>query len=447
MLRAQAVSRREFLSQSVMAGAAGVAAPYFVSARALGGTTRPGANDRLQIGLIGAGGMGRGNLANCAAYDDVVVTGVCDVWQQRCEGTLAQFPSAKPYADYRVMLEQDDIDGVIIATPPHWHCLMAVDACRAGKDIYLQKPMSLHVGETLAIKQAVARHGIISQIGTQIHAGENYRRVVEWVRSGRLGGISVVRTLNVMNQGPDGLGMEPDSEPPAGLDWDLWVGPAAMRRYNRLIASDAYTNCSFMEYSGGWTPGMAPHIIDLPFWALELGVPTRTSCHGRRAIIRDAGDAPDMQEVLWEFPGLTLTWSMSTVSSFAFDFGRGDPARRLGIYFHGVNGTLFADYGMHQVIPEGDWMNADDPPENSIPSSPGHEREWLDCMRTRTQPSCCVDYHYRIDLAINLANLSMRLGRDVRLDPATHQVLGDAEAAKLTVPVYREPWKFPAEYL
>ncbi len=442
-----AVSRRTFIRQTAVAGAMGIAVPYFVPSHALASTSRTGANDKLQIGLIGAGGMGRGNLDNCAVHEDVVVTAVCDVWKERRDAVCAQYPTAKPYGDYRQLLQQTDVDAVIIATPPHWHCLMAVDACRAGKDIYVQKPMSLHVAESLAIKQAVARHGRISQIGTQIHAGENYRRVVERVRSGQLGPVSVVRTFNVMNQGPQGLGNPPASSPPADLDWEQWVGPAPMCAYNPLITRSAYENCSFMAFSGGWTPGMAPHIIDLPIWALELGVPVRTSCSGGRHIIRDAGDAPDLQEVIWEYPSLVMKWSMSVVNSFGFDFGRGAPERRLGIYFHGLNGTLFANYGMHEVVPEGDLMKDTTPPPVSLATSPGHEREWLNCLRTREQPSCCVDYHYRIDLAILLANLSMRLGRDIHWDPATNQIINDPEATRLAQPEYRSPWKFPTEYL
>ena len=447
MRHSNSVTRRQFIQHSALAGAVGAAAPYFVSATALAGPHRVGANDRLQIGLIGAGGMGRGNLENCAVHPDVVVTGICDVWQARRDDAVAKYPTAKPYSDYREMLQQDDLDGVIIATPPHWHCLMAVEACQAGKDIYLQKPMTLHVAETLAVKNAVERHHRISQIGTQIHAGENYRRVVEWIRSGRLGKISVARTMNVMNQGPDGIGNPPASDPPAELDWETWVGPAEMCPFNPLITQSAYENCSFMRFSGGWTPGMAPHIVDLPYWALELGLPQRTSCIGGRYTIKDAGDAPDTQEVVWEFPGTTLTWSMSAVNSYAFDFGSGTPARRLGIYFHGVNGTLFADYGTHKIIPEGDRLTDLQPPEKSLAPSPGHEREWLDCMRSRTQPSCSVGYHYPIDMALNLANLSMKVGRDIHVDPATARIINDDQAARLAQPEYRAPWKFPQAYL
>ena len=443
----QTVSRRRFMQQTAVAGAVGVAVPYFVPAQALAGPTRVGANDRLQIGLIGAGGMGMGNLDNCAAHQDVVVTAVCDVWKERRDAACAKYPTAKPYSDFRETLQQKDVDAVIIATPPHWHCLIAVEACAAGKDIYVQKPLSLHVAETLAIKEAVKRHERISQVGTQVHAGENYRRVVERIRSGQLGPISVVRTFNVMNQGPEGIGNPPATDPPAGMDWDLWVGPAPMCAYNPLITRSAYENCSFMNFSGGWTPGMAPHIVDLPFWALELDAPLRTSCTGGRYIVQDAGDGPDVQEAIWQFPSLTFTWSMSVVNSFGFDFGRGSPARRLGIYFHGVNGTLYADYGMHEVVPEGDRLKDLQPPPKSLPPSPGHEREWLDCLRTRQQPSCCLDYHAKIDLALNLANLSWKLGRDIHWDPATHKIVNDPEATRLAVPQYRDPWRFPSDYL
>ncbi|MGA2034567.1 MAG: Gfo/Idh/MocA family oxidoreductase, partial [Thermoguttaceae bacterium] len=349
--------------------------------------------------------------------------------------------------DYCELLDRKDLDGVIIGTPPHWHCLMAVDACRAGKDIYLQKPMTLHLAESLAVRNAVRKHQRICQIGTQIHAEDNYRRVVELVRSGNLGKISVARTFNVMNQGPQGIGNPPNSAPPAGLDWERWVGPYPMRPYNPLIVSDAYTNCSFMSFSGGWTPGMAPHIIDLPVWALDLGFPTVTFSSGGRYTIHDAGDAPDTQEVVWQYPDFTMTWSMSLVNSFAFDFGRGQPERRLGMYFHGVNGTMYADYGMRKVVPEGPRMDGLKPPAVSIPPSPGHEREWLDAIKTRKSPSCCPDYHCKVDVPLVLANLSLKLGRAIRFDPLAEKIVGDEEAARLALPEYRAPWKFPAEYV
>ena len=438
-------SRRQFLRSST---AASVSAPLIVSAAALGKEDKAPPSERIRLGIIGVNGMGQGNLANCARYPDVVVTAVCDVAQSRREAVVARHKaSAKGYRDFRDLLARPDVDAVIIATPPHWHALMAILAVEAGKDIYLQKPMTLYPDETLAVRNAVLRHKRISQIGTQIHAESNYRRVVEWVRSGRLGPVSVVRTFNVMNQGPNGIGRAPKQEAPAGVDWDLWCGPAPKRPFNALLFGDSYFHCSFFDYSGGWTPGMAPHIIDLPIWALNLGAPLVTTCSGGRFILKDDGDAPEVQEVLWQYPGLTMTWMMNCCNSFAFDFGRGQPARRLGIYFHALNATLFADYGRHEIIPEGDLLKDKAPPAPSLLPSPGHEREWLDCIKTRKQPSCHVGYHWKVDLAITLANLSYRLKRSVRFDPQTEKIVGDAEVRRRARPEYRSPWKFPEQYL
>jgi predicted dehydrogenase len=439
------LSRRRLLQAAVPAA---LAAPSIVPASALGRAGQPPPSDRINLGIIGVNGMGMGNLANCARHPDVVVTAICEVSRDRREKALALHKNtAKGHSDYRELLARKDVDGVIIAPPPHWHALMAIDAVQAGKDIYLQKPMTLYPDETLAVRNAVNRHKRISQIGTQIHAGSNYRRVVEWIRSGKLGPVGVVRTFNVMNQGPGGIGRAPKQDPPAGLDWDMWLGPGPARPFNSLLFADSYNHCSFWDYSHGWTPGMAPHIIDLPIWALELGVPEVTTCTGGRHIIRDDGDAPDTQEVTWQYPNLTMTWMMNCANSFAFDFGRGKPARRLGIYFHAVNGTLFTDYGRHQIVPEGEYLKDSTPPPQSIPPSPGHEREWLDSIKSRKEPSCGVNYHYKVSLALTLASLAYKLGRSVRFDAKTGKIAGDKQAAKLARPVYRRPWKFPAQYV
>jgi predicted dehydrogenase len=438
-------SRRSFLKGT--AGA--LVVPLLAPSSILGANGQTAPNSRLHIGLLGCGGMGRANLSECAKHPDVAVTAACDVWKTRRDSVVSQFKDAcKPYADFREMLQARDLDGVIIATPPHWHALQAIAACEAGKDIYLQKPMTLYVGESLAVRNAVKQHNRISQIGTQIHAGENYRRVVEFIRAGNLGKIGVARTFNVMNQGPQGVGHAKATPQPDGLDWDLWCGPAALRPFHPTLASDAYYHCSWMDYSGGWTPGMAPHIIDLPVWALDLGYPLVTSSSGGRFIVEDDGDAYDHHEVLWRYPNLTLTWMSSLTNSFDFVLRESaPPERRLGIYFQGTDGTLFADYGSHRLMAEGDRMQGKEPPPHSIPPSPGHEREWLDCMKSRQQPSCSIFYHVKVDIPVVLSLLSLKLGRSIRFDPATERIVGDEEAARLAVPIYRAPWKFPEQYL
>ena len=439
------LSRRQFIEKATTASAVGVSAPYIVSASALGRGGKPGANDRLQIALIGCGGMGWANLKNCAQYDDVEVTGICDVWKERRDKLVEQHKgTAKPYHDYRELLQQKDVDGVIVATPGHWHALQTIHACEAGKDVYVQKPMTLHLAESLAVKRAAEKHSSVTQVGTQIHAGSNYRRVVEWVRSGKLGKISTARTFVFANQGPEGVGNPPDCDPPEGLDWDLWLGPASKKPCNPRAIAGAGPHSSFMDYGGGMTPGMAPHIVDLPYWALGLDYPIRTSSSGGRYVVQDAGDAPDVHEVLWQYPHMTMTWMMSLVNSYSFDL-RGKSA--LGIYFHGVAGTLYANYSMHEVVPEGARMKDAAKPAESVAPSPGHEREWLDSMKSRRQPSCNVAYHNKLNVAIALGTLALKLGRSIHFDPATEKIVGDEEAARLAVPEYRDPWKLPIEYL
>jgi len=442
------ITRRSFIEKAASISLVGLTTPSLNAAEsATVKTVSP--NSRIHLGIIGCGGMGRSNLSECVKYPDVVVTGACDVWKSRRDAVAQQFKdTCKTYQDYREMLQRKDIDAVIIGTPPHWHTLTAIHACEAGKDIYLQKPMTLHLGESLAVRNAVKKFNRISQIGTQIHASDNYRRVVEYIRSGNLGSVGVMRTFNVMNQGPQGVGKSNVNTPPEGMDWDYWCGPAPLRPFNPILAADAYNHGSWMDYSGGWTPGMAPHIIDLPIWAMDLDYPIRTSSAGGRFTVKDDGDAYDHHEVLWQYPNTVLTWMSSLTNSYDFMMrGEVEPARRLGIYFHGSNGTMYANYGMFKVMPEGDKMkNATTPPQ-SIPPSPGHEREWLDCIKSRKQPTCSVFYHVKVDVPIVLSLLSYKLGRSISFDPKTESITGDAEAARLAVPEYRAPWKFPVEYL
>ena len=220
--------------------------------------------------------------------------------------------------------------------------MQAIHAAEAGKDFYVQKPMTIYLDEALAVMRAAERHGRIGQVGTQIHAGANYRRVVEWVRSGRLGrDRRGAGHLWSENHGREGDWQRAQYRAAQGLRLGVVGGPDPVRPFNELIVHGASTNCSLTDYSGGYTPGMAPHVIDLPYWALGLVFPLVTTCSGGRYTVRDAGDAYDAQESTWQFPKLTMTWMLSLVNCYGFDFqGKGGIGRRLGAYFHGVNGTL-----------------------------------------------------------------------------------------------------------
>jgi hypothetical protein len=440
-------SRREFLKT---AASVALVVPTFIPSHVLGrdGATPP--SERIRLGIIGCGHMGQANLGNCVQYPDVVVTAACDVDENRLEVVLERHKTTcKGFHDYRELLQHKDLDAVIISTLPHWHCLQAIAACEAGKDIYLQKPMTLHLAESFAVRNAVNKHNRICQVGTQHHSLRNHRRIVEYIRSGNLGDIGVVRTFNVMNQTARGIGTGGYMPPHEGLDWNLWCGPARLGKYNRKLVQDAYHHCSWMDYSGGWTPGNGPHMVDLPIRALNLGYPTSISCSGGRFIVKDDGDAYDHHEVFWRYPSLTMTWMMSLTNSYGFDI-HGEPIRqvRVGAYFHGVNGTMYTDFwGNFKIVPEGDLLNGKDTPSQSVPPSVVHEREWLDCIKSRQQPSCNPAYHVKVDVPLILSVMSLKLGRSIRFDPATEKIIGDREAARMAVPKYRDPWKFPKQYL
>ncbi|UCD27924.1 MAG: Gfo/Idh/MocA family oxidoreductase [Planctomycetota bacterium] len=464
------LTRRRFIKKSAIGasmaalGTAGCSTISNTSPRIARGVP---ANSKIRLGFIGVGHRATGILKDILKQPHVEVTAICDIWKDHLDKAIAICKGRpKGYHDYHELLASNNVDAVVIGTPPHWHALQAIHTCQAGKDLYLEKPMTMSVAECLAVRNAVRKHKIISQIGTQVHAGNNYRRVVEMIRSGRLGQINVVRTFNMIDQRVEGIGNTPDGDPPKGLDWNRWIGPAPMQPFNARLAQSAYHHPSF-SISGGWTPGMAPHIVDLPYWALELGHPLKISSHGGRYVIKDCGDAYDTQDVIWQYPNMNMTWMTSMTNSYGFDFqGKLGRRRRNGIYFHGVNGTLLANYGICRIVPEdvpkkianddqetekfvADWNTRMDKefPVNKIPPSPGHDREWLDGIRTRKQPSCCVDYHYKIDMAINLAMMAMKLGRTVEFDPVKETVVGDSEAVKLMYPEYRDSWKLPAEYL
>ena len=446
-------SRRKFVKAT---SAAAIGLPLILKSSIVHGKTAP--SDKINLGIVGCGSLGIANLNACMGRSDVVLVAACDVWKERLNPITEKYKdTCTGYSDFRELLQHKGLDAVIIATPAHWHTIQAVAACEAGVDIYLQKPMTMHFGESLVVRNAVRKNNVICQIGTQIHASEHYRRMVELVRSGNLGDISTVRTFFVMNEAPKGIGKGMNTNKiPKGLDWDMWVGPAPMQQFNPNLVKNAFYHCFWDDFSGGWTPGMAPHITDLPIWALDLGFPTEVSATGGRLIIDDDGDAYDNHEVLFRYPNLTMTWMQSSTNSHGWAFQGMDKSgvgyetgtqRRLGIYLHGSKGTLITDYSDHILIPEGDRMKGMTTPPKSIPSSPGQELEWLDSIKSRKQPNCNPDYHIKVDLPIQLSTLSLRLGRSIKFDPETEQIIGDNNASNMAIPEYRGSWKFPKEYL
>jgi len=434
------MTRREFLKSSgaaiALAGVGVGAAP----ALAEEGKVAP--SEKIVLGFIGVAGRGSALMEEFMAQPDVEVGAVCDVYQPHLDAAVAAAGgNAKPYKDFRKLLEQKDIDAVVVATPPHWHPLVSIYACQAGKDVYCEKPMSRFPAEARAMLKAARDNNSVTQVGTQIHSMDNYRRAVEIVRSGMLGKIATVRVICTMNEYPGGIGRPADSEPPPELDWNMWLGPAPKVPFNPARFQDGQHRY-FKDYSGSWLHELGPHIVDLAWWAMAPSEPVAVSASGGRFVADDISDIPDTMDVLWEFPDFTMSWIHTSCNSFNFGFGDPpDTGRRLGVLFHGTKGTLMADYFWHQIVSEGDRLKDVAPPAPSIPPSPGQGREFLDGIRSRKQPNCSFEYHAPLAIALNLGHLALYSGSRVRWDATEGRIVGNRKADRLVHPNYRKPWE------
>ncbi|HZP82979.1 MAG TPA: Gfo/Idh/MocA family oxidoreductase [Chthonomonadaceae bacterium] len=404
----------------------------------------PSANDTIRLGFIGVAGRGYGHLDWFGKHPDVQIAAVCDVHQPHLERAIAKTEGkAQGYHDYRKLLENKDIDAVVIATPPHWHAIMAAEAMQAGKDVYCEKPLSRFPGEIRVMVEYAKRYNRITQDGTQVHASPNYHKCVDVVRSGVLGQITAVRNFCAMNDNSEGLDNPPDTDPPAGLDWEMWLGPAPKVPFNIGRFRDGMHRY-FKDYVDSWLHELGPHIVDLPFWALELGCPLTTSASGGRYATTSIADVPDTLDVAWEFPDKVMTWTLTQDN--AYNYGVGDPGsgRRLGIVFQGKDATLVCNYGLCQVLDRNGKPLEDQTYPKSVPDSPGHEREFLDSIKSRKECSCSFAAHLPMQIALNLAHLSLKLGRKLKWDAEKWEVVGDKEATELCTPQYRAPWKLPS---
>lgn len=436
------LTRREFLKATGAAAALVGAGMSLGPAEAQSSTVS--ANEKIVLGFIGVAGQGSGLLNSFKSQPDVEIGAVCDVYEPHLLRAVENAGGkAKAYGDFRELLEQKDIDAVVIATPPHWHPIQSIYACQAGKDVYCEKPICNYPAEGKAMLKAAQENNRVTQVGTQVHASENFRRAVEIVRSGALGKIASVRVICTMNEYPGGLGMYEDSDPPPGLDWDMWLGPAPKVPFNRG-RFEYGRHRYFKDYSGSWLHELGPHIVDLAFWAMEPGEPIATSASGGRFVADDISDIPDTMDVLWEFPDFTMSWIHTSCNSYNFGFG-GPPdcGRRLGVMFHGSNGTLKADYGTHRVVSEGDRMADFQPPPKSIPSSPGHHREFLDSIKSRKDPSCSFAYHVPLSTALNLGHVALNAGQKIYWDSQEGKIVGGRNLERLAYPNYRRPWRLP----
>lgn len=438
-------TRRSFLGKGVATAMA--AASY---SRILG------ANERIGLGLIGYGLIGAFHVGTFKKHTDAQWVAVSDVYKPRVEAGKADMGAqAKGYSDFRTMLESKDVDAVVVATPDHWHALQTILACEAGKDVYVEKPMTLFVREGRWMTNAARRFKRIVQVGTQGRSGPHVPEVRGRVESGEIGKIHAVRIGTFRNIMP-GFGAPPDGTPPADLDYDMWLGPAPKRPYNPHRA--LYHFRWFWDYSGGQMTNLGAHDLDFVHNLLKLKAPTTVYCTGGRyALTNDNGETPDTQDAILSYPGLTVTLTIREASAGRRHGG--------GTEFFGTKGTMTVGRGGYEIFPDKRIA-----PESSIPpwsKPPGHplpadltpvpwtearkvgsnaepmdlhSRNFLDCIKSRNTPAADVEHGHEISTACHLANLSMRLGRQLRWDAAREDVIGDAEASKLLERPYRQPW-------
>ncbi len=394
-------------------------------------------SERIRMGFIGTGGMGMSRLRGFLSHPDVEAVAVCDLDSTRADQAAAQIlkdrnSKAEIYRDYRKLLQAKDIDAVCIATPDHWHALPAVQACQAGKDVFVEKPLSYSIGEGRAMVRAARAHKRVTQMGNHIHNDlPNYRRVVELIQSGLIGKVSRVHVWKTSET--KGIGAPADGPPPATLDYDFWLGPAPKRSYNPNRSHFKYR--FFWDYSGGMFIDFWCHITDVVYWALNLEAPKSISAIGRRELTDDNAETPNYLEIQYEFPGLTMQWTLHPQGPPGFeDWG-------IGAAFQGSEGTLVTDYGRHKIFVKGKEVLDFKRPDPTIPDSPGHLREFLNSVKSRAACTCDVEYGHRLNKGGLLGNLAYRSGGTLAWNDASEHITNHRAADKMVSRQYRKPWK------
>ncbi len=422
-----------------------------------------GANDRIGLGIIGFGLIGKQHISDFKKLNnDVDLVAMCDVYKPRVQEGLQYIgnPNAKGYSDFRKMFEDKNVQAVVVATPDHWHCLLTVMACAAGKDVYVEKPMTVFIDEGKWMIQAARKYNRVVVVGTQRRHSSSVAAGRKVVESGQLGKITMVRRSEARNIFP-GFGKTPVENPPADLDYEMWLGPAPKRPYQNHRS--LYHFRWFWDYSGGQMTNLTAHGLDQMLYVMNQKMPTKVSSFGGRYALEDDGETPDTQDALLEFPGFFLSYAIREVNAH-----REDAATR-GLVFHGTKGTMLLAERSLQVLPEshGDpvnsiprflghpvggpvytqtkpepWFQA--PPAMQVPAGEdnmaSNKKNWIECMRSRKRPLCDVEDGHFVAVGCNLANMSMRLGRTIRWDPDKQVVIGDKEAAAMCSRPYREPW-------
>ncbi|MFP6665953.1 MAG: Gfo/Idh/MocA family oxidoreductase [Pirellulales bacterium] len=425
-------SRREFLKTS--AAATAISGGVWSSVKA---AEDKSANGKLNIGCIGTANQARFSINNIK-HENIVA--VCDIDQNYLNRAKNDFQSARTYSDYRELIakEKGKIDAVTIAIADHNHAPATIRAIRAGMHVYCEKPLTHTVHESRVVAEAARKHNVATQLGTQIHAGENYRRVVEMIQSGVIGSVHEVHVWVGKGWG-GGERPKDGQEPPKTLSWDLWIGPAPERPF----ANGRYHPAQWRrwwDFGQGTLGDMACHYMDLPFWALDLRHPTHCEAEGPGV---HPETCPLGLTVRYKFPArgnlppVNFTWYDGKQIPREV---KGHRVPGSGVMFVGSEGEMYADYGSYRLFPAEKFAGYK-PPEPTIPRSIGHHREWLKACRDGSPTTCNFDYSGALTESVLLGNVAYRTGKSLEWDAKNLTVTNHSTAAKYVRKEYRSGWE------
>jgi predicted dehydrogenase len=436
-LQQNGITRRTFIRGSVAA----MALPVFVPGSSLG-DEKKAASERITLGFIGVGTQNRGHLRYFLGQKDVQVLAVCDVDTTRREHAKktveehygkdqknGQYKGCAGYNDFRELLARKDIDAVVIATPDHWHAIPVLEACRVGKDVYCEKPLTLTIHEAKAMIDAVRKYDRVFQTGSQQRSSPEFRLACELVRSGRIG---KVKTVYVNVGGPSKWCDLPEESLEPGLDWNRWLGPAPKRPYNAILSPrgvhQGFPNWrNYREYSGGMMTDWGAHHFDIAQWGLGM------DDTGPVEIIPP--DNPDAQR------GVKYIYANGVVVIHASEY---EPGKRVnGVAFIGSDGKIFVNRGYRSSDPKEIMAEPLGEQDVHLYKSPGHQRDWLNCIRSRKRPICDVEIGARSVTVCHLGNLAYWNHRKLHWNPKQWRFVDDEEANKWLDRERREPWQLP----
>jgi predicted dehydrogenase len=425
------IKRREFLRKGALATLGLSALPGIVGATSFNRLRIP-ASDKLRVAHIGLGGMGNQHMKWFAELADVDIVALCDVDPDHLNSTMQKLKEMKPdtkaqgYTDFRHILDRKDIDAVTVATPDHWHAQIARLAFQAGKDVYGEKPLSYDVAEGQAMLKDLKKYNRVFQLGTQIHAGENYHRVAELIQSGVIGKVNTVR---LWKKGfSPGLGHPAIQTPPPY--WDMWLGPAPYADY--FPERCHFTYRYFLDYSGGVFADFWCHIADIVWWSVHPKGLRKITARGEKT--DGVADAPKWLDADFEFDNMKVYWTTNPPDV------PGAAEREIGAYFEGDKGTLICDYRTRSLTINGETVQDVREVPQTLPRSPGHQQNFVDAVKSRSQPESNLEYAREMTLPMHLALISWRLGRSLQWNPEKEKFINDKEANQLLERRYRSKW-------